>query len=157
LSLSNCLDFSQYRWYRSGRGNGGGRGRDAYGMNSKRAAVAVSVALTAVVLGGGVAFPAQAQADPGTDFVSTLTNSGLGGIDPSTAESVGQSVCPMLAEPGQNLANVAAQVSDAIGKPLGPATMFTGLAISMFCPAAVTAMANGQSPIAGLPLSLPGF
>jgi hypothetical protein len=35
--------------------------------------------------------------------------------------------------------------------------MFTGLAISMFCPAAVSSMANGQSPIAGLPLSLPGF
>jgi hypothetical protein len=27
--------------------------------------------------------------------------------------------------------------ADAIGRPLGPATMFTGLAISIFCPAAV--------------------
>jgi hypothetical protein len=122
-------------------------------MNSKRAAIAVSAGLIAA----SAAFAAPAQADPSSDFLSTLTNSGLSGIDPSTAESVGQSVCPMLAEPGQNLANVAAQVSDALGKPLGPATMFTGLAISMFCPAAVTSMANGQSPIAGLPLSLPGF
>jgi Protein of unknown function (DUF732) len=116
-------------------------------MNLKRAAIAVSAGLIAV----SAAFAAPAQADPSSDFLSTLTNSGLSGIDPSTAESVGQSVCPMLAEPGQNLANVASQVSDALGKPLGPATMFTGLAISMFCPAAVTSMANGQSPIAGLP------
>jgi hypothetical protein len=123
-------------------------------MNFKRAAIAVSVGLMAA----SAAFAAPAQADPDSaDFLSQLTNSGLTGIDPSTAESVGQSVCPMLAEPGQNLANVASQVSDAIGKPLGPATMFTGLAISMFCPAAVSSMANGQSPIAGLPLSLPGF
>ena len=56
---------------------------------------------------------------------------------------MGQSVCPMLAEPGQQLADVAANVSDAIGKPLGPATMFTGLAITMFCPAAVASLANG--------------
>jgi hypothetical protein len=123
-------------------------------MNRKRAAIAVAVGL----MSASAAFAAPAQADPdAADFLSELTNSGLTGIDPSTAESVGQSVCPMLAEPGQNLANVAAQVSDALGKPLGPATMFTGLAISMFCPAAVSSMANGQSPIAGLPLSLPGF
>jgi hypothetical protein len=123
-------------------------------MNRKRAAIAVAVGL----MSASAVFAAPAQADPDSaDFLSELTNSGLTGIDPSTAESVGQSVCPMLAEPGQNLANVASQVSDALGKPLGPATMFTGLAISMFCPAAVSSMANGQSPIAGLPLSLPGF
>ena len=58
--------------------------------------------------------------------------------------SVGQSVCPMLSEPGQQLADVAANVSDAIGRPLGPATMFTGLAITMFCPRAVTALTDGK-------------
>jgi hypothetical protein len=127
-------------------------------MNSKRATIALSAGLMAAFVGGGTAFAAPAQADPASaDFLSQLTNSGMTGIDPSTAESVGQSVCPMLAEPGQNLADVASQVSDAIGKPLGPATMFTGLAISMFCPGAVSSIANGQSPIAGLPLSLPGF
>ena len=60
----------------------------------------------------------------------------------------------MLAEPGQQLADVAADVSDAIGKPLGPATMFTGLAISLFCPGAVASLANGQMPI---PLDLLGI
>jgi hypothetical protein len=37
---------------------------------------------------------------------------------------------------------------------LGPATMFTGIAISLFCPAAVSSIANGESPI---PLGLLGF
>ncbi len=122
-------------------------------MNRKRVAMAVSVGL----LAASAVFAAPAQADPGSDdFLSALTNSGLTGLDPSTAVDVGQSVCPMLAEPGQNLADVAAQVSDAIGRPLGPATMFTGLAISMFCPAAVSSLAHGQPPIAGLPLNLLG-
>jgi hypothetical protein len=53
----------------------------------------------------------------------------------------------MLAQPGQTAADVAAKVADADGTSLGPATMFTGLAISLFCPAAVTSIANGQSPI----------
>jgi hypothetical protein len=60
----------------------------------------------------------------------------------------------MLAEPGQTAADVAAKVADAGGMSLGPATMFTGLAISMFCPAAVSSLANGNSPI---PLPFLGF
>jgi hypothetical protein len=108
------------------------------------ASLAVSVGLTM----GAAAFAAPASADPyDNDFLGALTNAGITGIDPSTAVSVGQSVCPMLAEPGQQLADVAADVSDAIGKPLGPATMFTGLAITLFCPSAVSSLANGQSPL----------
>lgn len=123
-------------------------------MNCKRAAIAVSVGLMAI----SAALAAPAQADPVTDdFLSNLTNSGLTGIDPSNAVSVGQSVCPMLAAPGQNLADVASSVSDALGKPLGPATMFTGIAISVFCPAAVASLANGQSPLGGIPLNLLGM
>jgi hypothetical protein len=115
------------------------------------ASLAVSVGLIA----GATLLAAPAQADPGADaFVGALSSAGLGGIDPATAVSVGQSVCPMLSEPGQQMADVAAGVSDALGRPLGPATMFTGIAISMFCPAAVTSLANGQNPI---PFGLVGF
>jgi hypothetical protein len=126
-------------------------------MNRTRAAIAVAVALMSALGAGGAAFAAPAQADPiNDDFLNNLTNSGVTGIDPGTAVSVGQSVCPMLSEPGQNLANVASSVSDAIGKPLGPATMFTGVAISLFCPAAVSSLANGQSPLGGIPPNLLG-
>ena len=97
-------------------------------------AVAVAATMTA----------APAQADTSTDvFLGALDHYRLGNIDPATAVRVGESICPMLAEPGQNTANVAARVADEIGQPLGPATMFTGLAIQILCPRAVTALTDG--------------
>lgn len=106
-----------------------------------------SLALSVGIMGAAASLAAPAQADPGSDaFLGALTSAGLSGIDPATATSVGQSVCPMLSEPGQQMADVAAGVSDALGRPLGPATMFTGIAISMFCPGAVASLANGQTP-----------
>ena len=55
---------------------------------------------------------------------------------------MGQSLCPVLAEQGQNTADIAATVSDAIGRPLGPATAFTGVAVSFLCPKAVESVTN---------------
>jgi hypothetical protein len=119
-------------------------------MNRTRIAV-----LAAALAAGSVLMATPAQADPGTDlFTTALSAAGFGDIDPGTAVDVGQSVCPMLAEPGQQVADAAAHVADALGKPLGPATMFTGLAIQAFCPGAVASLANGDSP---LPFPLPGF
>jgi hypothetical protein len=126
-------------------------------MKMKRTSVATvaSLALSVGIVGAATTLAAPAQADPGADdFLSSLTSAGLGDIDPATAASVGQQVCPMLAEPGQQLADVAANVSNAIGKPLGPATTFTGLAITLFCPGAVASLANGQMPI---PLGMLGI
>jgi hypothetical protein len=115
-----------------------------------------SMALTAV---------APAQAEPavpmppvpaGDDaFISALSQAGVAGFDPAQAVAVGQSVCPMLAEPGQNAADVAAKVAESGGMPLGPATMFTGIAISTFCPAMVARLGEG-APV-DLPLSILGF
>ena len=91
---------------------------------------------------------APAQADTTDDaFLSALTDAGIGAVDPTNAAELGQQVCPMLAQPGQTAADVAAKVADAGGMSLGPATMFTGIAISLFCPAAVSSIANGESPI----------
>jgi hypothetical protein len=126
-------------------------------MKMKRTSVATvaSLALSVGIIGAATTLAVPAQADPGADdFLSSLTSAGLGDVDPATAESVGQQVCPMLSEPGQQLADVAANVSEAIGKPLGPATTFTGLAITLFCPGAVSSLANGEMPI---PLGMLGF
>ncbi len=110
-------------------------------MKLKYPAVASLVASAAIA---ATMSAAPAQADPTADaFLSTLQHYRLGDIDPATAVQVGQTVCPMLSEPGQNMANVAADVADDLGRPLGPATMFTGLAISIFCPRAVDAMTDG--------------
>ena len=129
-------------------------------MKRNRIATVASLVVSAALFSGAAALAAPAQADPSTDpgtdqFLSDLGSmGGLTGIDPATATSMGQQVCPMLAQPGQDLADVAAKVADEMGRPLGPATMFTGLAISIFCPGAVASLANGQPPI---PLDLPGI
>ena len=116
-------------------------------MKRNHKAAVASLVVSASLIGAAMAVAAPAQADtPNIDFLNALTNSGITGIDPANAVAVGQSVCPLLVEPGQNAANVASAVADAIGRPLGPATMFTGLAIQIFCPGAVAALANGQSP-----------
>ncbi len=110
----------------------------------------------------GLAAPAQADSTADT-FLNALTTAGLANVDTGNAVELGQSVCPMLADTGQNTADVAAKVADIGGMPLGPAHMFTGLAISVFCPqavarlsdpAAITGLVNGQTPV---PLSVLGL
>jgi hypothetical protein len=112
--------------------------------------VFAGVAATACVLA------AQAQADPSTDaFLDAVSGAGMGGTtDPSDLVAAGQSVCPMLSEPGQNAADAAAKVADTTGMSLGGANMFTGLAISFLCPRVLETVGNGESPI---PLGLLGF
>ena len=106
-------------------------------------AVTSVVASAAVVATTMTAAPAQA--DTGVDvFLRMLNEYGLSSIDPATAVRVGESVCPLLVEPGQNAANVAADVADALGRPIGLATLFTGFAIQAFCPRAVTALTDGK-------------
>jgi len=99
---------------------------------------------------------APAQADSGTDaFLDAVSGAGLGGTtDTSDLVAAGQSVCPMLSEPGQNAADAAAKVADTTGMSLGGANMFTGLAISFLCPRVLESVGNGESPI---PLGLLGF
>lgn len=99
-----------------------------------------------------VAVPAHA--DPDNSFINSLGSAGLALPNTTDPVALGQSVCPMLAQPGQNLADAAAKVADASGMALGPATMFTGIAISTFCPGVVSAVGNGQTPV---PLGLLGF
>ncbi|MGW0160912.1 DUF732 domain-containing protein [Mycobacterium sp. NPDC003323] len=100
------------------------------------------------VAGTAVAVAAPAVAESPTDtFLNALDAAGV--TAPSNLNAVdtlalGQSVCPMLSEPGQNAANAAATVADRAGMSLGPATMFTGVAISMFCPAAVAGIGDGK-------------
>jgi len=112
--------------------------------------VAVVGIMTAVF-----AAPASADTTANIDeFLNTLDGLGITTIAPVDAVELGQSLCPMLAERGQNTADIAAKVSDSIGRPLGPATMFTGLAISFLCPKAVNNVADTLSN--GAPL-LPLF
>ena len=111
-----------------------------------------SFILAAGLAGGVFAVPAQADTASSVDqLLTTLDGLGLTNLDPAQAAEIARGLCPVLAERGQNTADIASQVSDAIGRPLGPATMFTGSAISFLCPKAVenvaTDLSKGKLPI----------
>ncbi len=113
------------------------------------------LALSAGVITANVVLAAPAQADPtGDAFVAALTNAGLGWSDPANAVALGQSICPMLSAPGQTAASVASTVADSAGMSLGAANLFTGIAVTFFCPAMVSSIGSGTSPV---PLSILGF
>ncbi|WP_395311351.1 DUF732 domain-containing protein [Mycobacterium sp. AMU20-3851] len=100
---------------------------------------------TFAVASAALVVAAPASADSVADsFLTALDQAGVTAPTAVDKVALGQSVCPMLSEPGQNAANVAARVADTAGMPLGPATMFTGVAISMFCPAAVAGIGDGK-------------
>ena len=124
-------------------------------MKLSRISRAGSLVAVAGIMTAVFAVPASADTTANIDeFLNTLDGLGITTIAPVDAVELGQSLCPMLAESGQNTADIAAKVSDSIGRPLGPATMFTGLAISFLCPKAVNNVADTLSN--GAPL-LPLF
>ncbi|MCW2655024.1 MAG: hypothetical protein JWR32_6000 [Mycobacterium sp.] len=117
-------------------------------------ATAVRVLASVGVVTALAASAAPAHADTTQDsFLNTLNNAGVGYNDPGAAVAMGQSICPMLAQPGGSFASVASGVA---GNGMSPAMsgMFTSIAISMFCPAMMTSLANGSwanaFPIPGL-------
>ena len=90
-----------------------------------------------------VTVAAPAQADPTNDsFLSALSNAGIGFNDPNATTALGQSVCPMLVEPGKSFASVASSVGNNGISP-DMAAFFTGIAISMYCPSMMTSLGNG--------------
>ncbi|OBG34502.1 DUF732 domain-containing protein [Mycobacterium sp. E3198] len=101
------------------------------------------------------AFAAPAEADPATDdaFIDALNHAGIDFGEPGNAMKVGESICPMLAQPGGNFAAAAATVSNR-GLSPGMAKMFTTIAIQMYCPQEMANIASGN-PTAGLP-GIPG-
>jgi len=103
-----------------------------------------NLTVTLVVVATAVTVAAPAHADPTTDtsFLDALTNAGIGFNDPASAEQLGQSICPMLVEPGKNLASVYSTVSHNGVNP-DMAAFFTGIAIQMYCPSMMSSIGNG--------------
>jgi hypothetical protein len=102
-------------------------------------------------------FAAPAEADPSTDdaFIDALNHAGIDFGEPGNAMKVGESICPMLAQPGGNFAAAAASVTNR-GLSPGMAKMFTTIAIQMYCPQEMANIASGN-PTAGIPGGLPGL
>ncbi len=139
--------------------------------HGRRVARAGSLVLAAGILTGVFAATAAADATNSVDDVlSTLTDLGItefgaadlgingvgiadlgiNGLGPVDAGELERSLCPVLADRGQDAVDVAAKVADDIGRPLGVGTMFTGAAISFLCPRAVdnvTDTLNNGTPL----------
>jgi hypothetical protein len=112
-------------------------------MKNFIAAAVGSVIVSGSLVAAAAALAAPAQADPATDlFLNSLNNAGFSNIDPGNAVALGQSVCPMLANSGQTTADIASSVANRGGMGMGPATMFTGLAISALCPSAINRLSD---------------
>jgi hypothetical protein len=88
------------------------------------------------------AAPAGAEGN-GDDFIDALNHAGIDFGEPGNAMSVGESICPMLSQPGGNFAAAASSVA---GRGMSPtmARMFTTIAIQTYCPQEMANIANGN-------------
>ncbi|WP_326546046.1 DUF732 domain-containing protein [Mycolicibacterium sp. ND9-15] len=108
----------------------------------------VDLRVCALALGVGLAatattLAAPAQADPADDaFLTAVRGAGVPINNPVDMVALGESVCPLLVEPGKNIAKVYTQVADS-GIPPDIAAFFTGIAITTYCPQMLASVGNG--------------
>lgn len=113
------------------------------------------LATAAGLLTAAAALAAPADADNVDDnFIDALNHAGIDFGEPGNAMAVGQSICPMIAQPG---GNVAAAASSVAGRGMSPqmAQMFTTIAIQMYCPEEIANIASGN--LAGAVPQMPGM
>jgi Protein of unknown function (DUF732) len=120
-----------------------------------------NLTVTLVGVATAVSLAAPAHADPLTDnnFLGALTDAGIGYNDPASTDALGRSICPMLVEPGKNMASIYSTVSNNGINPT-MAAFFTGIAISMYCPSMMSSIGNGTflNQLSGLNgMGIPGL
>ena len=103
------------------------------------------------------AFSATGEADPSDDnFIDALSHAGIEYGEPGNAMAVGQSICPMIAQPGGSFAAAASGVAHR-GMSPQLAKMFTTIAIQTYCPmrwqtySAATHLACSDPGVTGIP------
>jgi hypothetical protein len=99
-------------------------------------------------------FSAPVEADPhDDDFIDALSHAGIEYGEPGNAMAVGQSICPILAQPGGSFAAAASGVAQR-GMSPQMAQMFTTIAIQTYCPEEMANILGGN--VSGLQ-QLPGM
>jgi Protein of unknown function (DUF732) len=94
-----------------------------------------------LVVSAGLAAAAATSASPihadmmGNAFLVALTNAGVSYTQPASTMALGQSVCPMLVQPGGSFDSVASKMAASNGMSHDAAGVFTLLAIATYCPA----------------------
>ena len=105
------------------------------------------VGVSAGVAGLTAALAAPVHADlMGNAFLRALTNAGVPVSQPDSTMALGQSVCPMLVEPGGSFDSVIAAVADGHGMSHDVAGVFTVVAIATYCPAVLAPLLADQAP-----------
>ena len=89
-------------------------------------------------------FSAPVEADPhDDDFIDALSHAGVEYGEPGNAMAVGQSICPMLAQPGGSFAGIASSISHR-GMSPQMAQIFTTIAIQTYCPQEMANILGGN-------------
>ncbi|KAA1248649.1 DUF732 domain-containing protein [Mycobacterium simiae] len=104
------------------------------------------LAASAGLLTAAAALAAPAEAGALDDaFINALNQAGVNYGDAGNAVTLGQSVCPVLAQPGGSFNTAAATVvGGTSGMSQQMAETFTSIAISMYCPQVMADVANGN-------------
>lgn len=101
--------------------------------------------VSACVAGLAAPLAAPVRADMrGNAFLMALTNAGVSYPHPAGALALGQSVCPMLVEPGQSFDSVAAEMEHRSGLGYESAGLFTIVAVANFCPAVIAPLLQNR-------------
>jgi hypothetical protein len=98
--------------------------------------------------------PAEADANQDDGFIDALNHAGVDFGQPGNAMAVGESICPMLAQPGGSFAGAVTSVRHQ-GMSPAMAQMFTTIAIQSYCPQVMTNLASGNMP--NVPGGMPGM
>ena len=112
------------------------------------------------LIAAATAFSVHSEADPSDDnFIDALSHAGIEYGEPGNAMAVGQSICPMLAQPGGSFAAAASGVARR-GMSPQMAQMFTTIAIQTYCPEEMANVLGGNvsglQQLPGMPGMVPG-
>lgn len=110
-----------------------------------RALVGLGVLITVAT-----AFSTPSGADASDDnFIDALSHAGIEYGEPGNAMAVGQSICPMLEQPGGSFAAAASGVAHRGMSPQA-ARVFTTIAIRTYCPDQMGNLMGGNG-VTGVP------
>jgi hypothetical protein len=110
-----------------------------------RATILRFMALAAGLIVATTVLAAPIRADMlGNAFLSALTNAGVSYTQPASTTAAGQSVCPMLFQPGESFDSVVSEMAARRGMSEKTAGVFTIVAIATYCPAVLAPLLNSR-------------
>ena len=103
------------------------------------------IALATALLAATTVLAPPIRADMlGNAFLSALTDAGVPYSQPVSTTAAGQSVCPLLFQPGESFDSVVSEMALRRGMPEKTAGVFTIVAIATYCPAVLAPLLNGR-------------